>query len=332
MTQGTITRTVRYGIESTRGTAVACTSIMDISDAEWDVVPPVVRSENLTGGVDPSPVFASGVLIPRVRVKLGSVNWDRWQRLLACALDGSITAAGAGADKTWGSNAIKPPAVSTGGALTESLKSMTLEFGFANPSAAQPAHRLPGCVVERLKLTVPRTGLATAEADFVSISPVADITSYTGALSPDAMSAAVPDGTMLRVWNDPTTIGTTQDTAAIAAEVEWTSFMAADDNARKLGIARRHEWTAKVTRFWDDAGGLAQARSTAQRKVRIDLVGPALGAGTWVLGFDLYAEAESRALTELSGFAGEELTLVPLRDATAGASIAARLVNSVSAL
>lgn len=334
MTQGAMTKTVRYGVESTRGTGVACTNILDISDADWDIVPPTVRSDNLTGGVDQSPQVTAGIVIPRVKVKLGSINWDKWQRWLAAALDGSITAAGAGADKTWGSNAIKPPAVSTGGALVDNLKSYTLEFGYANPAAAQPAHKVTGALVERIKVTAARSGFAMAEIDFVSISAVTDLTAYSGSLSPDTMSAAVPDFSMVKVYNDAAggTIGTTQDTAGIAWELEWKSFLAADDNAKKLTIAQQAQWTAKYTRFWDAADALGFARTKAERKVRLDLVGPTLGSTTWVLGFDCYTTTDARPLGTLNGFVSEEVALLPLRDATAATSIAARLVNSVSTL
>lgn len=334
MTQGSNTKTVRYGVETVRGTGVACTNILDISDADWDVVPPTIRSANLTGGVDPSPVITAGVLVPRVRVKLGSINWDRWQRWLAAAFDGSITSAGAGADKAWGSGAIKPPAVSTGGALLDNLKSYTIEFGFANPAAAQPAHKLPGCVVERIKVTADKAGFVKGEIDFLSISAVTDITSYTGTLSPDTMSAAVPDYSMLKVYNDAAagTIGTTQDTAAVAWELEWKSFLVVDDNAKKLAIGQQAGWTAKYTRFWDAADALGFARTKAERKVRLDVIGPVLGVSAWELGFDLYATTDSRPLSTLKGFVSEDVMLLPMRDATAATSIAARLVNSSASL
>ena len=80
MTQPEITKTVRYGVETTRGTSVPCTAILDISDAEWEIIPPTIRSDNLTGGVYPSNVVTAGVIIPRLKVKLGSINPDKWQK------------------------------------------------------------------------------------------------------------------------------------------------------------------------------------------------------------------------------------------------------------
>jgi len=218
MVQPNLTKTVRYGQEATRGTGVTCTGILDIADAEWDIVPPTIRSDNLTGGVFPSSVLAAGVLIPRVKVKLGSINPDKWQKWLAGALDGSIAAAGAGADKTWGSNAIKPPAVSTGAAIAEALKSYTLEFGFANPSAAMPAHKITGAIIERIKLVWNRVGFVNAELDFVSIGSVTDLTAYSGTLSPDAAPTWTPDHSNFKAYVDDTTIGTTQDTTVVSAE------------------------------------------------------------------------------------------------------------------
>lgn len=328
--QSTLTKTVRYGIESVRGTGVACTAIMDIADADWDVVPPLWRSGNLTGGVFQSGVVGAGVLVPRLRVKLGSINWDKWQRFLACGVDGGITAAGAGADKVWGSGAIKPPQLSTGGAVVEALKSLTLEYGYANPAAAQPAHKMVGAVVERIKVDWNGTGPVTAEIDFVATATPTDITAYSGTLSADTMSAAVPDFSMLKVYVDDTTIGTTQDTTVVSASLEWKSFMAVDENAKRLAIGKYSEWTASFRRFAEAADMLAASRTKAEKKVRIASIGPVLGSTTWELAADLYATVESRPLGELSGFLSEEVTLAPRRDATATTDIAFRLTNSVA--
>ena len=332
MVQADITKTVRYGIETVRGTGVACTAILDIADVDWDILPDTIRSDNLTGGVYQSSVVTAGVVIPRVKVKLGSVNPDKWQKWLAAGVDGSITSAGAGADKTWGSLAVKPPALSTGGALAESLKSFTLEFGHASPSTATPAYKTVGNVVERIKLVQPRVGFATAEIDFVSIGAVTDLTAYSGTLSPDAAPVWTPSHTALKVYVDDATIGTTQDTAAVAWEWEWKGFMAPDDNGKRLTIARTAELSAKYTRFHEAADMVAAARSKAEKKVRLDLVGPSLGAGTWILGADVYGIVDTRTLSAGNGFVMEEASITSFRDATVGSDVAFRLVNSVSAV
>ena len=51
MPQADMTKTVRYGIESVRGTSVTATHILDIESAELEHNVPSVRSSNLTGGV-----------------------------------------------------------------------------------------------------------------------------------------------------------------------------------------------------------------------------------------------------------------------------------------
>lgn len=334
--QPEITKTLRYGIESVRGTSVPCTGILDISDVDWDILPAQIRSDNLTGGVFPSNVLAAGVIISRVRAKLGSINPDKWQKWLASGVDGSIASAGAGADKTWGTNTIHPPALSTGGALTESLKSFTLEFGYANPSATQPAHKITGAIVERIKLIWPRIGFVQGEIDFVSISAVTDLTAYSGTLSPDAAPTWVPSmndsANPFRCYIDAATIGTTQDTTIVGAELEWKSFMAPDENGKRLSIAKATELAVKLTRFHEAADMLAAVRTQGLQKIRIDSVGPTLGAGTWILGADVYGAASTRSLASLSGFVSEEIEITSKRDATAGTDVNFRLVNSVATI
>lgn len=324
-----LTKTVRYGIEATRGTGVTCTNIWDVSDVEWDIIPPKIRSGNLTGGVYASNVVTAGVLIPRVRLKFASLNFDRIQRLLACAVDGSITSTGAGANKSWGT--VKPPAVSTGGALTEALKSLTLEFGYANPSAANPAHKTTGNVIDRLKFVFGPNGFVSGEADFVSIGAVTDLTAYSGTLSPDTVTA-VPDFSGYLFYVDDTTIGTTADTTIIGGEVEWKGFVSPADNGKRLSISRQAEWTAKLTRFWEAADMLANSRTGAEKKVRMLVNGAVLGSGTYSFGVDLYGYADAVDRGEISGFRSEEISLVPKRDVTLGSDISFSLVNSMAAL
>jgi hypothetical protein len=324
-----LTKTVRYGIEATRGTGGTCTNIWDVSDVEWDIIPPKIRSGNLTGGVYASNVVTAGVLIPRVRLKFASLNFDRIQRLLACAVDGSITSTGAGANKSWGT--VKPPAVSTGAALTEALKSLTLEFGYANPSAANPAHKVTGAICDRLKFTFAPNGFVSGEADFVSIGTVTDLTAYSGTLTGDTVAAS-PDFSGFLFYVDDTTIGTTADGTIIGGEVEWKGHVAPDDNAKRLGISRVTEWTGSLTRFWEAADMIANARTGAEKKVRMLVNGPVLGSGTYSFGVDLYGYADAVDRGEINGFRSEEVKLVPKRDVTLGSDISFSLVNSMAAL
>ncbi len=323
-----ITKTLRMGIESTRGTGVTCTHIIDIADVEWEIIPPKVRSDNLTGGVFASNMVTAGVLIPRVKAKLASLNWDRIQRWLAAAVDGTITSAGAGADKTWGSGAIKPPALSTGAALTEALKSFTLEFGFANPSAANPAHKITGAIIDRLKFTFAPRGFLSAEIDFVSIGAVTDITAYSGTLSPDVPTVAAPDYSGYAFYVDDTTIGTTLDSTIVGGEIEWKSFMAPDENGKRLSIAQQAEWSGKLTRFWEASDMLANSRTGAEKKIRMKANGPSLGGSAYAFNVDLYGYADGRELGAISGFKSEEIALVPKRDNSAGTDISFGLVNA----
>ena len=332
MVQADLTKTVRYGVETVRGTGVACTAIMDIADWEQDILPLTLRSDNLTGGVYPSPILVPGVVIPRLKVKFGSINPDKWQRWLAAAVDGTITAAGATADKTWGSNAIKPPALSTGGALTEALKSYTLEWGFANPAAAMPAHKITGAIIERIKIIWQRVGFVQGEVDFVSIGSVTDLTAYSGTLSPDAAPTWVPDHTNFKCYIDDSTVGSTLDATVVSAELEWKSFMAPDESGKKLTIAQPAELTAKLFRFHETADFLAAARTKAEKKIRIDSLGPVLGSGFWTLGADVYGAIDSRPLSASNGFVMEEASIISKRDASVGSDVAFRLINSVATL
>jgi hypothetical protein len=191
---------------------------------------------------------------------------------------------------------------------------------------------MTGAIVDRIKIAWNRTGFVTAEVDYVSIFPVTDLTAYSGTLTADTVSASVPDHSMLKVYIDDTTIGTTQDTAVLDAEVEWRSFMAADENAKRLGIARRSEWTAKLTRFHEAADLLAASRTKGLKRIRVGSIGPALGTTTWELGADLYGLVDSRSIPTVGGFVGEEVSILPKYNATAGTDIAFRLTNSVAVL
>lgn len=320
-----ILKTVRLGIETTRGTGVACTRIIDFESAELEHNVPALRSPNLTGGVFASSKIIPGVEINRIKLKLGSVNWDRLHMWLLMAMDGTVTGTGATADKTWGP--FKPPALSTGGAVAESLKSATVEFGYANPATATPAHKLTGCLVERLKLVWEPRNFVSAEVDLITLGTVTDITSFSGTLSPDTVTAQ-PDFSGFAAYVDDTTIGTTADTAIVGGELEWTSFMAVDENRKRLAIARQAQLNAKLTRFWEAADMISAYRTKATKKVRLQTTGPVLGSGTYKLTADLYGTVETRSLGSIAGFVSEELDLAPQRDSTVGSDVAITVINA----
>jgi hypothetical protein len=250
----------------------------------------------------------------------------------AAGVDGGITAVGAGADKVWTGTGIKPPALSTGGAVVEALKSFTLEYGFANPAAANPAHKMVGAVIDRIKIIWEPRGFVSAEIDFVALAVPTDITAYSGTLSPDVMSAAVPDFSHFKCYIDDATIGSTLDTSVIGGEVEWKGFMAIDDNAKKLALGKQTEVTAKFTRFWEATDMLAATRTKALKKIRIASIGPALGSTTWELAVDVYGAVDQKSFAAINGFVSEEVEIIPKRDATAATDIAFRLTNSVNTI
>lgn len=324
-------RHVRYAIETVRGTGVTATHILDIESAELEHNVPVVRSANLTGGVFPSPTIIPGVEMNRIKVKLGHWNWDVIQKFLASAFDGTITSAGAGADKTWATGAIKPPALSTGGALTEALKSFTFECGWANPAAATPAFKLAGCVVERIKLNFAPRGFVTGEIDFITLGTVTDLTAFSGVLTPVAPTA-IPDFSGYAFYVDTATIGSTADTAIIGAEWEWNSFMVVDENRKRLAIGKQADWSLKLTRFWEASNAISAYRAKTLQKVRAKVTGPSLGASNYQLWVDAYGVIESRSLGSISGFVSEELNLTPKYDATAATDVSIGLVNAQAAL
>lgn len=323
---------VRLGIETVRGTSVTATHIVDFETATLEHDVPSVRSSNLTGGVYQSPIVIPGVEMNRIKLVMGSIDWNFLQKWLAMAVDGTITSAGAGADKTWGTaGIIKPPALSTGAAVTEALKSATVEIGYANPAAATPAHKLTGCVVDRLKISWLPREFAKLEVDLISKEALTDLTAFSGVLTPTTVLAS-PDFSDFSCTIDDATIGTTADTAVIGGELEWTSFMSVDENRKRIAIGKQSDWSLRLTRFWEAADMIAAYRTKAKKKIRVKSTGPALGAGNYLLSADCYGYIDTRPLGDISGFKSEEIEVRPMYDATATTDISFGLVNAQAAL
>lgn len=325
-----ILRTLRVGVESSRGTAPtpAVDRIVDFQTAVWEQAVPLVRTGNTTGSVFQTSNVIPGLEKDTLKVTQGSVNWDRLHTLFLTSMDGSVTATGTSNGKTWGP--FKPPAVSTGAAITDNLKSLTAEFGWANPASATPAHQLTGLVCNRWKLGFTPQGFVTAETDYVTIKTLTDITSFTGTLSPDTIVSS-PSFSMHKYYVDESTIGTTEDTAVYQADLEWMGQMDIDENRKRLGIIRQTDWTLNLVRFYEASNLLAAYRAKTVEKIRIQSTGPAIGSGTYLLTVDLYGRLESRTVENLNGFVTENLTFKPSRDSSAATDISVTVVNAATA-
>jgi hypothetical protein len=325
MPQSDIFTSLRAALETTRGTPVDPTRILE--NTEFSHTPDVatIRPSERRGsyfafyrtaaGREHHEVSFSGLLSYQQAVWLGNTF-----------IKGVTTGVGGGADKTY---AFLPASA------TDDIKSATLEWGYDTAlSATQPGFRLPFVVGDELTLTFDKSSAdgVTFSANMHSPKAVTQITAFGG--TPAALVTQAITPTTVQVFIDSATIGTTADNYITNAEFtltnEWTDLdtlnltTAAQDTFRVGARA----WTLSCQRYKINDTELDAYNAKTARKVRIRATGPSLGGSTYMLTLDCYGVWSGYSNDSVDGLAMETLTLEPLYDTTAGTDFSLTVVSN----
>lgn len=312
---------VRAAIETTRGTALNPTRILEVDGENFGHEPDValIRPRQSRGSFFPYYSATPGREMHRLTLPGSALSFQQLAWLGPHFFKGLTTGVGAGADKTY---AFVPAS------STDDLKSSTLEWGYAGTlSATQPGFRLPYVVGDELTITWDKTnvdGIAWTSS-WHSPKAIAQITAFGG--TPAALDSVLMSPINTQVYIDAAggTIGTTVDnyvqSAAFHKTVGWTDLdtlnltTAAQDTFR----ATPPEVDLTLTRYFANDNELDRYHDKAVRKIRVRTTGPVLGAGTYVATLDFYGvlAPDGYRYANSDGLKMEQLKYVPVYDTTA---------------
>jgi hypothetical protein len=317
----------RAGLETTRGTNVAPTRGIPFTSGahieDIDLIYPEELRNNLFGhyaadvGTEVNALEFEGIF------DFNYAHW--WSNVHIAAL---ATPTGAGADRTW---TFLPSGTA------DNLKSATMQIGHTDGiGATQPALELGYLLGDQLTLRWEKapgqTGL-TFRSRLITPEAAQQISAFTGVGTYTAQTGgyAKAIGTALTI--DTTTIGTTADVNVLS--LEWTlnagftnlytlNNSAAAQDTFRTGL---WGWTATVRRYVRNDTEWDARRAGTTRKIRLTTLGPVLGSSNYSIALDLYGKYSGRTTSHVDGLQVEELTLVPVYDATLGADFRMVIVN-----
>lgn len=319
MPQSTTFTSVRGALETTRGTALNPTRILELTEFSHEPSVALIRPPEIRGSYFGRYRAAAGREMHNVSIGGPSLSYNQLVLLANVFFKTNLTGTGVGADKTY-------PFVPS--SAVDDLKSMTLEWGYdTSLSGTQPGFRLPYVVGDELSITWAKSDLEGVKWSAKMHSPkaISQITTFGGTPTSIASTALSPTGT--QVFIDATTIGTTADNYVTTAEFTlphtWTDLdtlnltTAAQDTFR----ASERVPSLTLTRYFINDNELDRYNDKAVRKIRVRTTGPTLGAGTYLATLDFYGvlDTDGHRWAEVDGLKMETLKYVNIYDATAAA-------------
>lgn len=325
MPQSDIFTSLRAALETTRGTGVNPTRILEQTEFSHDPDVATIRPSERRGSFFGFYRAAAGREQHSVSMG-GNLSYNQAAWLGNLFIKGVTAGAGAGADKTY---AFIPASA------TDDLKSATFEWGYDTAlSGTQPGFRLPYVVGDELTINFDKAAAegVTYSADFHSPKAASQLSSFGG--TPTAIASTAISPVQVAVFLDPTTIGTTADNYVTNAEFVltngWTDLdplngtSAAQDTFRVNARA----FTLTMTRYKINDTELDIYNSKAPRKVRIRATGPVLGGSFYSLTLDCYGVYTGYDNVSVDGLAMETLTLEPVYDTTATTDFSLTVVTA----
>lgn len=317
MAQSEIFTSLRAALETTRGTGVNPTRILE--QTTFDHTPDVkaIRPSERRGSYFAFYRATAG----REKHTLsfgGNLSYNQFAWLGNMFIKGVTSGTGAGADKTY---AFAPSPAA------DDLKSFTFEWGYDTAlSATQPGFRLPFVVGDSLEVTFDKAADegVTFTANVHSPKAISQLSAFGGSPAAIANTQAMSP-VQTAVFIDPTTIGTTADLYVSKAvwnlTHEWTDIdtLNATTAAQDTFRVGARSWTLTLTRYGINDNELDRYYDKAPRKIRIVNTGPTLGSSTYKATLDLYGvlDTDGHKHGETDGIIWETLKYVPIYDTTA---------------
>lgn len=317
MPQSAIFTSVRAAIETTRGTGVNPTRKLEFTEFSHEPSVALIRPLEVRGSFFGRYRASAGREMHTVNLSGTALSYNQAAWLGNMFMKGVTTGTGAGADKTY---AFLPTSA------TDDLKSFTFEWGYDTAlSATQPGHRLPYVVGDELTITFDKSNLEGVAWAVKAHSPkgASQISAFGG--SPTSLTSTSISPVETQVYIDAATIGTTQDdyvtTAQISVPISWTDLDTLNQTTAAQDTFRAAEKVPAVTltRYFINDNELDRYNDKAVRKIRIEAVGPSLGASNYKFTFDFYGvlDTDGHAWTTVDGLIMETLKYVNIYDTTA---------------
>jgi len=199
-----------------------------------------------------------------------------------------------------------------------------------------PTYLLAGCATDELSISYVKDEAVAFTATTIAAGTVALGTAYSA--SPADTTQISVLGVDAAVYIDATTIGSTADTSVQEATFTLTRGLvrrevldgtsAAVDTVAPVARQARLE----IVRYFTNRNELDKFLLKSERKIRIAVTGPTLGAGNYEFTLDFYGVADTHDIAEVDGVIVANITYRGIVDSSASTDFSITVKNNLSAI
>jgi len=314
-------------IESTAGSAATATRVLYVNEATPSQEVTSIANTTLRGNYFEAYEINPGVERNGLNIA-GPVLYNQIPFWLESSVKGGVAASGTVAPYTW--------AYTPNSGTANAPKTFTAEWGWADGGTVVPTYRLAGCATDELSVSYVKDEAVTFTATTIAAGTVALGTAYSA--SPSDTTQVSVLGVDAAVYIDATTIGSTADTSVQEATFTLTRGLvrrevldgtsAAVDTVAPVARQARLE----IVRYFTNRNELDQFLLKSERKIRIAVTGPTLGAGNYEFTLDFYGVADTHEIAEVDGVIVANITYRGIVDSSASTDFSITVKNNLSAI
>jgi hypothetical protein len=314
-------------IESTAGSAATATRVLYVNEATPSQEVTSIANTTLRGNYFEAYEINPGVERNGLNIA-GPVLYNQIPFWLESSVKGGVTASGTVAPYTW--------AYTPNSGTANAPKTFTAEWGWADGGTVVPTYRLAGCATDELSISYVKDEAVTFTATTIAAGTVALGTAYSASPSDTTQISVL--GVDAAVYIDATTIGSTADTSVQEATFTLTRGLvrrevldgtsAAVDTVAPVARQARLE----IVRYFTNRNELDQFLLKSERKIRIAVTGPTLGAGNYEFTLDFYGVADTHEIAEVDGVIVANITYRGIVDSSASTDFSITVKNNLSAI
>lgn len=320
---------VQVGIETTRGTLVAATRILD-HDPGGVVLkrtPSIIRVRNAGSLATSHRSYPGRDMIEIEASGTWTYNWAPWW--FNHFLGPLATGVNATADKLW---AFTSTEISD---TADNLKASSWEVSGKDTRPGE--YKVAGVMGQKLSLSIKQDAPWTYKASL--IGQVVTVAAKTGSISAATTIVDVL-GTLTKVYIDTSSaFGTTQRVGAVvSADIDITVgtnpryTLDGQRNPYRMAVTGNRQISAKIVAEYDAQTEYTAAHAGTAKRVRVKATGPTLGSSTYICQLDLPGTWDSIDFGDDDGVVTEELTLTGQYDSTPASDVAASVTTDSATL
>ena len=314
-------------LESTAGSAVSATRVLYINEATPSQEITSIATTTLRGTFFETHEINPGVERNGLNVS-GPVLYNQMPFWLEGSVKGGVTPSGTVAPYVW--------TYSPNSGTANAPKTFTAEWGWQDGGTVIPTYLLAGCSTDELSVSYVKDEAVTFSATTIAAGTVALGTAFSA--SPADTTQVSVLGVDAAVYIDATTIGSTADTSVQEATFTLTRGLvrrevldgtsAAVDTVAPVARQARLE----IVRYFTNRNELDKFLLKSERKIRIDVTGPTLGAGTYGFQLDFYGVADTHEIAEVDGVIVANITFRGIVDSSASTDFSIVVKNNLATI